>query len=105
MFGEICYYEQSLATTVTDIAEEMPIASLDEFRFITVDRRLLLAQRDQSHQLGGDVAVRRAGVILYSLTPGTISPRTVDPTTVVSLVQVRGTRVRVQQKDLVAQTE
>ena len=83
----------------------MPVAGLDELRVVTVDCRLLLAQHDQPHQLGEDVAVRRAAVMLYPLPPGPINLRTVDPTTVVGLVQVRGERVLVQRADLVAQVD
>ena len=90
---------------MTDIAEKMPIASLDELRFIAIDRMLLLAQCDQSHQLGEDVAMWRARVILYPLPPGPISLWPVDPTTVVGLVHVRGERVFIQRAELVAQVD
>src|SRR6266700_4459934 len=105
MIGEIRHDEESLAAAVPDIAEEMPVAGLDELSVAIVYRRLLLPQSDQPHQLREDAAVRRAGVILYPLLPGPISLRTVDPTTVAGLVEVIGERVVVQWAELVAQVD
>src|SRR5436305_10296471 len=73
MIGEVRHDEESLTAAMPDIAEEMPVAGLDELSVAIVDRRLLLPQLDQLHQLREDAAVRRAGVILYPLLPGPIS--------------------------------
>src|SRR2546421_2058273 len=105
MIGEIRHDEESLAAAVPDIAEEMPVAGLDELSVAIVDRLLLLPQLDQPHQLREDAAVRRARVVLYPLLPGPISLRTVDPTTVAGLVEVIGERVVVQCAELVAQVD
>src|SRR5438105_15284208 len=90
MIGEVRHDEESLAASVPDIAEEMPVAGLEELSVAILDRRLLLPQLDQPHQLREDAAVRRVWVILYPLQPGPISLRTVDPTTVACLVEVIG---------------
>src|SRR5450755_145278 len=69
MRGEIRHYEESLTAAVTDVAEEMPVAGLDELCVTIVKRRLLLTQRDQPHQLREYVAMRRVRVMLYPLLP------------------------------------
>src|SRR5256714_3580614 len=105
MSGEIRHHEESLTAAVTDVAEEMPVAGLDERCVTIVNRRLLLPQHDQPHQLREYAAMRRVLVMLYSLLPGPIRLRAVDPTTVPGLVQVMGERVLVQRADFVAQVE
>src|SRR5579871_1999739 len=64
MSGEIRYHEESLTAAVTDVAEEMPVAGLDERGVTIVNRRLLLAQRDQPHQFREYAAMWRVRVAL-----------------------------------------
>ena len=85
MRGETGHDEESLASAVADVAEEVPVASLDECCVAIADRRLLLPQRNEPHQLREDLAVRRVEVMLYLPSPCPISLRAVDPTTVVGL--------------------
>src|SRR5205807_9203828 len=49
MIGEIRHDEESLAASVPDIAEEMPVAGLEELSVAILDRRPLLPQPDQPH--------------------------------------------------------
>src|ERR1051326_4992973 len=57
MLGKICHDHESLAT-MTDIAEEMPIAGLNELSDAIVGSCLLLPQLDQMYQPCKDAAGR-----------------------------------------------
>src|ERR1700676_2251934 len=51
MRGEIRHNDESLATSATDVAEEMHVACLNELCVAMEDRRLLLTQHDEPYQL------------------------------------------------------